>query len=49
MLKTPKKAGKQRKTQAQIISSNVTAPETEVVILGTSQTRTIHRPKRYIH
>ena len=49
LLKIPKKAGKQRKTQAQIVNSDATAPEAEVVISGTSRTRTIHRPKRYVH
>ena len=45
--KTPKKAGNKQKTQAQNVSDAVTAPEAEVVISGTSRTRTIHRPRRY--
>ena len=45
--KTPQKAGKKRKTQAQNVSDAATTPEAEVVISGTSRTRTIHRPRRY--
>ena len=45
--KIPKKAQKQRKTQAQIVSRDATAPEAEIVIAASSRTRTIHRPKRY--
>ena len=47
MSKTPKKAQKQRKTQAQIVNNHAAAPEPEVVISGTSRTRTIYRPRRY--
>ena len=39
--KTSKKAQKQRKPQAQTVNSDAAAPEAEVVILGTSRTRTI--------
>ena len=45
--KTLKKAGKQRKTQAQTVNCEATAPEAEAVISGTSRTRTIYRPRRY--
>ena len=45
--KSPKKAGKQRKIEAQTVSSRPTAPEQEIVISGKSRTRTIVRPKRY--
>ena len=47
MSKTPKKGQKQRRTQAQVVSNDAAAPEVEVVISGTSRTRTIHRPSRY--
>ena len=46
-MKIPKKAQGQRKTQVQMVNNDAAAPEVEVVILGTSRTYTIHRPKRY--
>ena len=45
--KSSKKAGKQRKTEAQTVSSRPTAPEQEIVISGKSRTRIIVRPNRY--
>ena len=42
-----KKAGKQRRTQAQNVSSYASAPEQEVMISGRSRTRVTGRPKRY--
>ena len=47
VLKTRKKAQKQRKTQAQFINNDAAAPEAEAAISGTSRTRTIRRPKPY--
>ena len=47
MLKTPKKAQKERKTPAQIINNYAAAPEPEVMISGTSRTRSIYHPRRY--
>ena len=45
--KIPKRAGKQRKPQRQIVSEVAAAPRVEEVISGTSRTRTIYRPSRY--
>ena len=45
--KSSKKAGKQRRSQAQTASSYASAPEQEVVISGRSRTRISVRPKRY--
>ena len=47
ILKTPKKAGKQRKTQGRFIGGEVIALQVAPMISGTSRIRTIYRPKKY--
>ena len=46
-LKTPKKAGKQRKTQGEFFSGKAIAPQIEPVIFSTPRARTVYRPKKY--